>query len=401
MTTMPPDSRATSPARAATGGSEPAEIAAARLLLERLGVRPEELLNHTGAARGGTDSAVAVPTVGEYLPRVLAAVSPGTRQAYEPYWRRIEQAWGSRRLDELGAVEVQQLAERTRGAAVVRRNSRGGQSAAAHLISAARCLYQYAENDGLITPATNPARRARKPRTLASARRAIPDARLAEINHVVATTGNDPELDTLILRVHQETACRRGGALALRPCDLDRQQCLVLLREKGHTQRWQPVSPTLMQHLTTHAAERQHDGDKADTNPASEGSDNQPAKADDDRPLLRYRHGLPITVRRYDYLWNRVGEHLPWAAAQGITAHWLRHTTLTWVERNFGYAVARAYAGHEGGLAGAGVTATYVRADLEEVAAALSALTAEPHPLARTTASVGAGPRMGDPPTWW
>jgi hypothetical protein len=60
-----------------------------------------------------------------------------------------------------------------------------------------------------------------------------------------------------------------------------------------------------------------------------------------------------------------------------IAAQRTRHTTLTWVERNFGYAVARAYAGHEGGLAGAGVTATYVRADLDEVAAALSALTAE------------------------
>ena len=29
------------------------------------------------------------------------------------------------------------------------------------------------------------------------------------------TTGDDPELDTL-LRLHTETACRRGGALALR-----------------------------------------------------------------------------------------------------------------------------------------------------------------------------------------
>jgi hypothetical protein len=48
------------------------------------------------------------------------------------------------------------------------------------------------------------------------------------------------------------------------------------------------------------------------------------------------------------------------------------------VERNFGYAVARAYAGHEGGLAGAGVTATYVRADLDEVAVALSALPQNP-----------------------
>jgi integrase len=399
MTTTPPSSRSTSPSWAAIGGGDPAEVAAARLLLERLGVRPEELLDQAGAASGGADSAVAVPTVGEYLPRVLSAVSPGTRQVYEPYWRRIEHAWGSRRLDELDAVEIQQLAERTRGAAVIRRNSRGGQSAAAHLISAARCLYQYAESDGWITPATNPARRARKPRTLASTRRAIPDARLAEINHVVATTGNDPELDTLILRVHQETACRRGGALALRPCDLDRQQCLVLLREKGHTQRWQPVSPTLMGHLISHAAARPCDGDMAAARPACERSDDPPA--DDDRPLLRYRNGRPITVRRYDYLWHRVGEHLPWAAAQGITAHWLRHTTLTWVERNFGYAVARAYAGHEGGLAGAGVTATYVRADLDEVAAALSALTAEPHPLAPTTASVSSGPTIGGPPTWW
>ncbi len=59
-------------------------------------------------------------------------------------------------------------------------------------------------------------------------------------------------------------------------------------------------------------------------------------------------------------------------------------TTLTWVERNFGYAVARAYAGHTGSGSGSetGATATYVRASLTEVAAALAALTGEAHPLA-------------------
>ena len=62
--------------------------------------------------------------------------------------------------------------------------------------------------------------------------------------------------------------------------------------------------------------------------------------------------------------------------------HWIRHTTLTRVERNFGYAVAHAYAGHTDGDGDAGVTATYVRATLSEVATALSALTGEPHPLA-------------------
>ena len=31
---------------------------------------------------------------------------------------------------------------------------------------------------------------------------------------------------------------------------------------------------------------------------------------------------------------------------QGISTHGIRHTNLTWAERNFGYAVACAYADH-------------------------------------------------------
>ena len=53
------------------------------------------------------------------------------------------------------------------------------------------------------------------------------------------------------------------------------------------------------------------------------------------------------------------------AAAQNVSTHWLRHTTLTWVERHFGYAVTRAYAGHSG-KNDAGTTTTYVRADVYE-----------------------------------
>ncbi|WP_239118609.1 hypothetical protein [Paractinoplanes ferrugineus] len=64
--------------------------------------------------------------------------------------------------------------------------------------------------------------------------------------------------------------------------------------------------------------------------------------------LLRYRNGVPITRRRYDYIFSRLGKHLRWVAVQQVSAHWLRYTTLTWVERHFGYAVARAFAGHEG-----------------------------------------------------
>ena len=116
-------------------------------------------------------------------------------------------------------------------------------------MAALRCLYQRAVDDGLIAEADNPARKVAKPRRLPTTRRALPDTRLAEINEAAAATGDDPELDTLLLRLHTETACRRGGALALRPADLDPDQCLILLREKGETVRWQPVSPTLMGRL--------------------------------------------------------------------------------------------------------------------------------------------------------
>ncbi|HET6290888.1 MAG TPA: hypothetical protein VFG15_29595 [Amycolatopsis sp.] len=50
------------------------------------------------------------------------------------------------------------------------------------------------------------------------------------------------------------------------------------------------------------------------------------------------------------------------------------------MERNFGFAVARAYAGHSNSRDN--ITAGYVKADIHEVATALAALTGEPHPLA-------------------
>src|SRR6185503_5468405 len=148
----------------------------------------------------------------------------------------------------------------------------------------------------------NPALRVHKPRRLPSTRRALPHDRLAEINHIAATTGNDPDLDPLLLRLHTETACRRGGALALAPDDLDPEQCLIRLREKGETVRWQPVSPTLMRHLLAHGESR-----------GGLGSGQR---------LLRYANGRPITKKRYDYLWRRLGEHLAWVETLQVSMYW-------------------------------------------------------------------------------
>ena len=334
--------------------SRQAVVDAALLVLERMGLSPADLA-------GVPQSRRPVPTFAEYVPVVSAAVSDGTRRAYGSYWNRVVEHWGGRRLDEPTPSEIRQLMTFVKTHVVARRNARGGRSAQEHLVAALRCLYQHAVEDGLIAQADNPARKVAKPRRLPSTRRAVPDTRLAQINEMAAATGDDPELDTLLLRLHTETACRRGGALALRPQDLDPDQCLVRLREKGETVRWQPVSPTLMGRLMEHGRERH---------------------APPDGQLLRYADGRPITSRRYDHLWTRLGRHLPWVRTQQISMHWIRHTTLTWVERNFGYAVAKAYAGHTDTGSDAGATATYVRATIHEVATALAALTGEPHPLA-------------------
>ena len=329
------------------------EAEAVRLLLNRLGLTADEILAETSSAE-------EVPTFAEYIAHVSLAVAPGTRRVYGTYWRRVGEVWGERRIDEPSPMEIKQLAEVMRKSVVVRRNSRGGRTAAEHFISAMRCLYAYAVADGIISAAANPATRVPKPRRLASTRRALSEAELNSINEAAAGSGNDPELDALLLRIHEETACRRGGVLRLRRSDIDDEQCLVQLHEKGETVRWQPISPTLARSLIEHYDDR-----------AASGRDGQ---------VLRYRNGSPITRRRYDYLWSRLGKHLPWVATQQISTHWLRHTTLTWVERHFGYGIARAYAGHDSRSA-AGTTSTYVKADVYEVARALSALTGEGHPL--------------------
>ncbi|WP_218024387.1 tyrosine-type recombinase/integrase [Nocardia lijiangensis] len=239
-------------------------------------------------------------------------------------------------------------------------------------VSAIRHLYRHAERDGFIHPSSNPAAAVRKPAQLASARHALPLQQINELARVASTTGDDRQLDALLVRFHIETACRRGGALRLRVADLNIEHCLVRLREKGGTLRWQPVSPTLMRHLVQHVHER---GGTTKT----------------DR-VFRYRNGRAMGRRRNDTLTQRLRTELRWAAALQVSAHWFRHTTLTFVEREFGVAVARAYAGHTGPAPGSGTTLIYTKAGLPEVIEALTALTGEPHPLLGANEPIPAEP---------
>ena len=202
-------------------------LAAARFLLAQMGISPADLIATPTLA----------PTFAEVIPQVRKRLSPGTTRTYGTHFNTLESRWGQRSLNEPTPHELDELAHTIRLNARTNRASRGGTSAAEHFVSAVRCVYRYAEGAGWIRPQDNPARQLSAPPRQASHRYAVPANQVSEICTVAATTGDDPALDSLLLRFHLETACRRGGALALRPQDLDRTHCLVYLREKGGSDR--------------------------------------------------------------------------------------------------------------------------------------------------------------------
>lgn len=105
-----------------------------------------------------------------------------------------------------------------------------------------------------------------------------------------------------------------SGALRLRVDDLSTDDCTVLLHHKGGVQSWHPGTPLFMQRLIENTDKRGGVG-------AAAG-----------HQVLRTHAGSPITNRRYDNPHARFHRHLAWVEAKGVTVHWLRHTTLAFVE---------------------------------------------------------------------
>ena len=127
MTITGPDARSAAPGQAV--------IDAAMLVLERMGLTPADLL-------AAPQVRPPAPTFAGYIPVVSALVSDGCRRAYGSYWNRVTDQWGSRGIGEPTPSEIRQLVQHVRATVVPRRNSRGGRSAAEHLIAALRCLYK-------------------------------------------------------------------------------------------------------------------------------------------------------------------------------------------------------------------------------------------------------------------
>ncbi len=77
------------------------ELEAARILLARMGITPEQLL----AAATPFPQIKPVPTFADYIDRVSDAVTAGTRRVYDTYWRcRLPRAWDH--LERLSAMSM-------------------------------------------------------------------------------------------------------------------------------------------------------------------------------------------------------------------------------------------------------------------------------------------------------
>lgn len=301
---------------------------------------------------------VSGPTVAEYLDLIEPSFTDGTRATYRSYWKIARDRIGARPIASVGVDDCEAIVIAAVERAKRRRPTSDGRSTRESAITALRALFGRATRAGVIQ--SNPAANLDKPRRLPNRRRALDDRELQDVLEAIRTTSNDPALDLLLVRFHLESGARREGALNLRLGDIDDRRSTVWLHEKFDQEREQPTSPSLGEDIACHAQERGgHSAGDA---------------------VFRTVRGNGITRRRYNTIFDRAKPSIPWATRTPVSAHVLRHTAITAVERVAGYSVAQAFAGHRSGT----VTGTYTRARIDEVAAAVARLTGEDHPLARS-----------------
>lgn len=328
--------------------------------IEAMGLTLDDLLAVSGREVAERTTG---PTLAEYVPMVADSYQPRSQRTYNSYWTLTVELLGDIALERVTVDDLLNVVDEAARRANQRRAGSDGRASRESCVAAMRAVFTRAHKAGLVS--MNPALLIDKPRRLPNRRRALNQAELNDLWAAVAATTKDPELDLLLLRFHLESGARRMGAINLRMKDLDHARQTIWLREKFGAQREQPISRSLLCAV----------GDLA----AARGSTCADAQA---FVTLRRVGGVltPVTDRTYDRIFTRVQAHVEWSERTPLTAHVLRHTAITAVERVAGFAVAARFAGHTPGS----VTGTYTKADISEVAAAVAQLTGEPHPLAGT-----------------
>lgn len=255
---------------------------------------------------------------------------------------------GRRRDDARAAVDRQ-----------VRKSN--GRGAVFNAVGAWRYLGKVAIEDRHLAPGYCPAQHLSKPKRSKTGREPLAPALLEQLRDFVASTGDDPELDDLIVTTILVTGARQEGLIKLTVSDVDLEECTVRLDEKFGKVVHQPAPDWLVQRLHEFARSRG-------------------ATKHDDKIFLKRaigrRPATGITPRRFNYLAARIQAAFTWADKLAISAHPLRHQAIKTIERASSKAVSNAFARHEP----ADTNDVYSKASRQEVAAAVVRVHGGDHP---------------------
>lgn len=274
-------------------------------------------------------------------------------------WARLRASTEAHRRDEIRRKEGQAPCGWT------------GDGAVETLITATRGLYRLAAGDGLVKEGFDPTTSVTKPKRSEGSRGPLTPTRLADVAMTMTTTGNDPELDGMLLSYHLLTGARQEGAWRLQLRHLHDDTQAIAIPDKGSkTKRGGyaladlvPVPASLLLDLRAFAASR---GSHLPTD-----------------PVFRYRGRNrqqqaypPLTRRRYNTIYKRIRTQHEWAAADGFGVHTLRHHAAAKLEAIGGRPVKMRFLRHTPN----GQTDGYGRADFSHLAWAIATWTGEPHP---------------------
>ena len=334
---------------------------------------------------------VKIPTVNEVVElmrerylrretrRIRAKVEPDgsikiknttTYRTYNTHWKRLVAMHGEKLVSDLDQEMIGSFAEVAQDAARATHKAENFVRAAKNLtlreftggrshnlaLDAVSVVMTYAVSKRYIPD--NPVKGVQRVRKAATKRRGLTHKQVEEVMQVALNGGNDPILDYLLLWTLLETAARIGGLLKLQLGDIRMEEglCTLDLHEKRDTERFQPITQALHDALLELALSR---GSVGPTDPVFRYHPDSQGK------------GNPMQAKRFETLWRRISAELPWVEEKGVSSHWIRHTTVTWIDRAFNSTMAQAFAGHTP----ANVTAGYSVPTPEELAAAHAALT--------------------------
>lgn len=305
-----------------------------RAVVEALGLGPEELRRLADSMERGENPV----TVGDVATLLLEQLPRHHR--YEKSLRRLMRWDPDADARSVTASDVKAWSRRAGQEAMENPRARHGVGAEEAMVLAARSAFGLAVSDGLLRQ--NPASGTTMPSRPPNRRCALTPDQVEEVRLTLLAHSRDPSLDALVFDLLLETACRRAGAIRLAENDIGVETRTVRLVEKYGKQRWVPASGDLVERLLAHSDERHHGCDR----------------------VLHRKDGGHLTNRWFEGFARRM-QALPWAGELGVSAHWLRHTTLTRIERVAGIRVAAAYAGHSD--TSLGVTGVYTKPSLDEL----------------------------------